>query len=485
MVFSSKLKKGVRRVVVLTGLLGFFVVLILAASIPVSVTAQPGNLPDVDVPDVLVIANANVVDVRAGTILFGRHILVEQGKVSRISEEHPGFGLPTVDIKGAFVAPGLVDMHVHVHDRKDLVTNLAYGVTAVRNLRGFPAHLRWRSEIDDREWLGATMFVSSPVLDGPKYAHALQQVVNSPEHARLLVNQYQHSGYDLIKVYGYLAPDVYEAIMAEARNIGMPIAKHGPYSPTEEPFKWLDAVQSLEHVEDIFQGPLNFQFDTERLDDYIQNIKTFRPYITPTLATFDHLTQLSIHKQAFVEQIPLQQLNPFFKWLYGMATVERWLNASPENSDWNTRELAFLKQITRSLSDNDIPLLVGSDAGTMYMTAGISTHMEMQLMHDAGISEERILRYATLNAARAMQLDQEYGSVEPGRWADFVITAENPLHNIRALRQPLAVVKSGQYIDRDGLDQLLRLADSPAGFYVGLGMLLEDILTRWWADLML
>lgn len=119
------------------------------------------------------------------------------------------------------------------------------------------------------------------------------------------------------------------------------------------------------------------------------------------------------------------------------------------------------------------------------MTAGISTHMEMQLMHDAGISEERILRYATLNAARAMQLDQEYGSVEPGRWADFVITAENPLHNIRALRQPLAVVKSGQYIDRDGLDQLLRLADSPAGFYVGLGMLLEDILTRWWADLML
>lgn len=328
------------------------------------------------------------------------------------------------------------------------------------------------------------MFVSSPVLDGPKYAHALQQVVNSPEHARLLVNQYQHSGYDLIKVYGYLAPDVYEAIMDEARNIGMPIAKHGPYSPTEEPFKWLDTVQSLEHVEDIFQGPLNFQFDSERLDDYIQNIKTIRPYITPTLATFDHLTQLSIHKQAFVEQIPLQQLNPFFKWLYGMESVERWLNASQENADWNTKELAFLKQLTRSLSDNDIPLLVGSDAGTMYMTAGISTHIEMQLMHDAGISDERILRYATLNAARAMQLDQEYGAVEPGRWADFVITAENPLHNIRALQQPLAVVKSGQYIDRDALDQLLKLADSPAGFYVGLGMLLEDILTRWWADLM-
>lgn len=55
-----------------------------------------------------------------------------------------------------------------------------------------------------------------------------------------------------------------------------------------------------------------------------------------------------------------------------MATVERWLNASAESSDWNTQELAYLKQITKSLSDNDIPLLVGSDAGTMYMTAGIA-----------------------------------------------------------------------------------------------------------------
>lgn len=202
MVSQSESGKGIRKAAFLTVMLVLFMLLFLVASIPVSRIVKPANLPNVDVPEVLLIANANVVDVRAGTILPRRHILVEQGKVSRVSENHPGDGLTAIDINGAFVAPGLVDMHVHVHDRKDLVTNLAYGVTAVRNLRGFPAHLRWRQELRDQDWLGATLFVSSPVLDGPKYAHALQQVVDSPDHARLLVNRYQQSGYDLLKVYG-------------------------------------------------------------------------------------------------------------------------------------------------------------------------------------------------------------------------------------------------------------------------------------------
>lgn len=483
MIFQSESRKGIRRAALITVMLVLFMFLLLAASIPASVMVKPASLPTVEVPEALLITNANVVDVRAGTILPGRHILVEQGKVSRISEDHPGGGVPEIDINGAFVAPGLVDMHVHVHDRKDLVTNLAYGVTAVRNLRGFPAHLRWRQELRDHDWLGATLFVSSPVLDGPKYAHALQQVVNNPDHARFLVNHYQQSGYDLLKVYGYLAPDVYEAVMDQASLIGMPVAKHGPYSPTEEPFKWLETVQSLEHVEDILQGPLNRQFDTDALRDYVEEIRKIRPYITPTLATFDHLTQLSTDKQAFVDRIPLQQLNPFFKWLYGMASVERWLQAGSEHAERNTQELDFLKHIARSLSDNGIPLLTGSDAGTMYMTAGISTHIEMQLMQDAGISDEKIIRYATLNAARAMQLDHEYGAVEPGRWADFIITAENPLDNIRNLQKPLSVVKRGQFIDRKSLDELLELADNPAGFYIGMGILLEDIVTRWWTDL--
>lgn len=325
MVFQPKHKKAIRKAVLIAALPGLIIVLVLAASIPVSVMVRPGDLPVVDIPDVLVITNANIVDVRSGTILPDRQILISRGKVTHIAEALPGNPAPTIDIKGAYVAPGLMDMHVHVHDRKDMVTNLAYGVTAVRNLRGFPAHLRWRQELNDHDWLGATLFVSSPVLDGPKHAHLLQQVVNSPDHARRLVNHYQQSGYDLIKVYGYLAPDVYEAIMDEATNIGMPIAKHGPYSPTEAPFKWLEAAQSLEHVEDVFQGPLNYQFDTGLLDDYVRKIKTFRPYITPTLATFDHLTQLSVDKQAFVERIQLQQLNPFIKWLHGVVTVERLL----------------------------------------------------------------------------------------------------------------------------------------------------------------
>ncbi len=482
MVVTQSIRK-IRSLISMVALFMLLVLMLIVASIPVSIFNRPNDLPKVKTPEAVTLINANIVDVRTGQVLPHRQIYIERGRITKISEVAIGDGVPAIDIQGAYVSPGLIDMHVHIHDRKDMVTNLAYGVTSVRNLRGFPAHLRWREELNTQQWLGASLFVSSPVLDGPKYAHALQQVVSNADHGRWLVNHYQQLGYDLIKVYGYLEPDAYSAIMSEAVSIGIPVAKHGPDSPTKDPYLWLDSVQSLEHVEDIFQGPLEFQFDEQLLTKYIQDIKPIQPYITPTLATFAHLTSLSTNKQSFVETIQLQQMNPFFKSLYGMASVERWLNATTELADYNQRELAFLQHITKSLSDQNIPLLVGSDAGTMYMTAGISTHIEMQLMQEADISAEKILRYATLNAAKSMQLEQEFGSVEAGRWADLILTKENPLEDISYLEKPLAVVKKGQYIDRDGLDELLISANHPDGYYIGFGILLEDLTKRWWTDL--
>jgi len=463
-------------------LLSFGVIALALLSIPISIVETPSDLLKVDNSMPLLLDNVNVVDVKTGRILENSQLRIADGVISSIEPAGTlaGQEFKRIDLEGAYITPGLFDMHVHIHDRKYLALNLSKGVTSVRNMRGLPMHLRWKQELKDDRWLGSNLYTSSPVLDGEKYAHALQQVVTSPEEARELVKNYQRAGFDLIKVYGYLDARVFEAIVDEAKKLSMPVAKHGPNPVAGLALESNRGLQSLEHVEDIFQGPLNYKFDREALVQWIGQFKEIEVAVTPTLATFDHLTRLSEQKMEFVESLPLNTLNPLYKMINGEFEVSRWLAANEKQIQWNKKEAAFLLEIVKELDDQGIKLLVGSDAGTLYMPPGLSTHREMALMLKAGLSPLTVLRAGTINAAESLAIDQRFGSIEVGKVADLVVVTHNPLDDLATLSQPEAVIKAGQWISASDLVALRKSAENPSSFYISLGRLLEDLLTRAW-----
>jgi hypothetical protein len=239
------------------------VLALILVAIPVSIYEMPEDLRPVDHTEDIVLVNANYVDVLMGQIIRNKQIHLSKGRIVSIGEKTsiPNQHARVIDLHGKYVVPGLFDMHVHLHDRKYLALYLAHGVTSVRNMRGLPMHLRWKAELKRGDWLGSNLYTSSPVLDGEKYAHVLQQVVMSPTKARELVKKYKNDGYDLIKAYGYLDKEVFEAISDEAKRLNFPIAKHGPNPIDGLAMQSNSGLQSLEHVEDIFQGPLQFSFD--------------------------------------------------------------------------------------------------------------------------------------------------------------------------------------------------------------------------------
>lgn len=462
-------------------LLLFTLITLAILSIPLSIYEMPDDLLPVEQPAYLLLKNVNYLDVKSGLIVSNQDIHIIDGRISAIKPMNSSKldnDAQVIDLQGTYVIPGLFDMHVHLHDRKYLGLYLSYGVTSLRNLRGLPMHLRWKNELQDNQWLGSNLYTSSPVLDGEKYSHILQQVVTSPAEARALVRQYKRDGYDLIKAYGYLDKDVFTAITEEAERLNFAIAKHGPNAIAGLPLSSNNNLQSLEHVEDIFQGPLNFSFDEITLDNWLNEFKQLQPTITPTLATFAHLTEISEHKQTFINSLPLDTLNPLYRMMYKEATVKRWLNASKEQSDWNIKELAFLKTIVKKLDEQKITMLVGSDGGTMYMPAGLSTYQEIALMAESGLATKTVLQAATINAATAMAIDADYGSIEPGKVADLVILSANPIENLPTLQNPHAVVKNGQWLNNQTLKELRKSGENPSNLYVSLGRLLEDILTR-------
>jgi imidazolonepropionase-like amidohydrolase len=296
-----------------------------------------------------------------------------------------------------------------------------------------------------------------------------------------VVREYKRAGYDLLKVYSHLPKSILDALLQEAEKQSIPVAKHGSYgSFANGKFDMgaLNKLQSVEHVEEIYQTVLNFELSDSALDQHLIQIKNSNTYLTPTLATFDHLTELSAQKDKLINKLELQRMNSFYRFLLSHLSVQRWLDASPKQVEWNTAEREVLFAITRRAEQLDVPLLVGSDQGTMYLLSGAATQKEMQLMQKAGLAAQTILRSATLNAAKAPYLEDQIGSVSVGKKADLILLKNNPLDDIAHLTQIVAVIKQGQLIDQSGIQALKEQGLKQSGWLIGFGYLAESILVR-------
>jgi len=75
----------------------------------------------------------------------------------------------------------------------------------------------------------------------------------------------------------------------------------------------------------------------------------------------------------------------------------------------------------------------GSDSGFIYKVYGFGYVRELELLQEAGFHPLEVLQSATLNGAEALGMDDEIGSVQVGKKADFVVVEENPIENFKVL----------------------------------------------------
>jgi hypothetical protein len=104
-----------------------------------------------------------------------------------------------------------------------------------------------------------------------------------------------------------------------------------------------------------------------------------------------------------------------------------------------------------------VGLLAGTDAGggVSYVFPGFSLHEELELFVQAGLSPFTALQTATLNPAKFLHKEKEFGTVEKGKIADMVLLDANPLENISNTKKIYAVIVNGKLLQRKELDELL------------------------------
>lgn len=427
--------------------------------------------------NIFILNNINIIDVKNRKVQRDKSILISEEKIKKIAHS-PILDSPrditVIDGNGGYITPGLIDMHVHMYEKAALTLALSHGVTHVRIMNGTLSQLKWRDQVTNGELIGSNATVSSPILSGYDDAY-FHHSVHTVAQASAAVKQYHSQGYDLIKAYGNLNEEALTALIEAGNILNFPIAKHGPHASGNMPVSSLAGFQSFEHVEDIYQGPLNYKFAPEKLFKIAEEIRATGVPLTPTLNIYEQLTKLSDEKEQFLETIPTEYTSDIIALEAKHNQVNRWLTASKEMAKHNQKTLTFLKYITNVFHESGITLLVGSDSGVLLSPHGLATHNEMRLMHESGLSAFDVLAAATINPAKALNLDNQIGHILENYNADFILSKINPLHDLSVLESPRAVVKSGVFYPDTVLKQLRDNAIETRSFWEELVTLFEAL----------
>ena len=402
-------------------------------------------------PQSHILTNVNVLTLEEEPVLSEQTVIIRDGVIETVQSAALPLpeDLPVVNGNGRFVMAGLIDLHVHVLDRSYAKMALATGVTTLRNMGGYRYHLKWRDELEQGNWFGSQLVLSSPIFNSVEQGDPLSHfTVNSPQTARHAVRNYINQGYDFIKVYEGLHAEVYEAVLDEAMQLGVSVAGHPSYDLMQQNLAAHASLASFEHVEEVFDGFLNQQRNPQGLNLAADFLREHQVPLIPTLAVNQELTLLSTQKQAYLAQQDINAINPFARMVYEQTSFQRWLGASAELGEYNREVDDYLNELTFSLYEQGVTLALGSDAGALVDVPGPATIREALLMIAAGIPVKEVLRSATINAAEVLNRSNDLGRVARGYRADLVVYNQDPLSTPDTLQQPQLVFQNGRLFTR-------------------------------------
>jgi len=406
----------------------------------------------------IVITNARLFDpvtmrTTPGTTIVIRGNRVEAAGVGIAAPE----GFERIDAQDRSVIPGLWDMHTH-NQPDDGMLDIANGITSVRDLANDTDYLLdLRKNIDRGAAIGPRI-VMAGIIDGPgKFAGPTKVLVDNEEQARAAVENYAKLGYEQVKIYSSVKPELVPVIARLAHAHGLRVSGHVPaFMRAEDVVR--DGYDEIQHTNFLFlnfwpeiqdtRGPVRFTSVAERaasldlksapVQAFLDLLREKKIVIDPTLSVFEGMLTsrkgtMSPSYAAIADRLPPQVRRGY---LAGGLAV-------PEGMDQRYRDsFRNMLAMVKALYDNHIPIVAGTDA-----LAGFSLHRELELYVQAGIPPAEVLRIATLGAAGVMKHDDQLGSIAPGKLADLDIIDGDPAANISDVRRVVTVIKDGKIYD--------------------------------------
>lgn len=404
-------------------------------------------------------------------------VVVRDGKIEAVgpaaSTAVPA-GTEIVDGKGKTLVPGLFDMHVHLSQDSSGLIDIASGVTSVRDLANDPDDLAARKAAYDKgELVGPRVYMAG-IIDGKgPLAGPTKALVGDAAEAKAVVDDWADRGYPQVKLYSSLKPELVPLIIAETKKRGLRVSGHVPAGMTMDQAirEGYDEIQHANFWMLNFMGPevtartnspvrftavgekgADIDLNSPEVKAFFALMKDHGTVVDPTMAAMeDALTgkrgAASPSLAAVVDRLP--------------PVVRRGSSGSGFAKTEAEREryvvsYGRMKEMLKALSDQGTPIVAGTDAGAASL---ILVH-ELELYVSAGLTPGEALYTATLGAAKVVKADGRFGSIEPGKAADWLLVQGDPSKDIGDLRKGVLVMKDGRLFEPDALFAAVGIAPS-------------------------
>ncbi len=400
--------------------------------VPVLLWARPleQSKPDPLTQQPIALVNANVVNVMDGTVQRNATIVLRSGRIESVGTSGPGGGITTMDVRGRYVTPGLIDAHVHIANLRSLRTALESGVTTVRS-----------SGVSHYVDIGIRELVKQGTVAGP-------DMLASGYHVRPMVAEeafFDHPSLSTLLRSGVTSVDAMRRMVQANLSRGVDwikvLATERAGTPDTDPRKQVYTEGELRAiVEEAAAKSVPVQAHAHGAEGALAAVKAGVRSIEHGTYLTDEALQLMAKQGTFFD-----------------PTMEALKDVSDVGGDYDNRDLQLrgrhmmprLRDAIARAHKMGVRVVAGSDTG--YGPASVGRlSIEVANLVDVGLSPLAALQAATITNANMLIRDKQIGQVAAGFEADLLVVERNPLEHISTLQDPLLVISNG----RVALDRL-------------------------------
>ncbi len=441
----------------------------------------------------LLIKNTNLVDVEKKKILSGQTVLVTDGKISSV-DKNKQYKLPEgttiLEGEGKYLVPGFTDAHVHffqsggIYARPDAIDlrkirpyseeikwthnnmddllrrYLSAGITSVIDVGSSNSFLQQRDSFATKTW-SPLVKMTGPLLttwvpavfknlgnDAP-----FVEMLNDSVTRQAVRNQLALKT-DFIKIW-YIVLDkdiekgarknlpLVQAAIDEAHKNNLRVAVHA----TER----ITAQLAVEAGADF----LVHSVDDEIIPDaFVKLLKEKKTVLCPTLVVVGNYGKVLGDTYHFTTD----ELNMAHPELVGTiidyplpdtaqaGVFIRALQSAAQQQNQATMDSIMAVNL-KKLVDGGVTIATGTDAGNTGTQHASSYFAELQAMQKAGLTMWQLLEASTINGAKAMGQEKEWGSIATGKTANMLLLNKNPLDSLANWRSIEWVINKGTAIN--------------------------------------
>jgi imidazolonepropionase-like amidohydrolase len=467
--------------------------LVLAALLgPATPRASPGEpaAGGTSESDHIAFVHAAVIPMNEEHVLGDQTVVVTEGTIVEVgptaTTKAPD-GALVVDATGRYLLPAFCDMHVHLLGESwnmmlspeaqlagedvpwssFLLPYVANGVTTVQDLFGPPELLAVRERIARGEILGPRLILAR-MIDGPGKAWPppLGVWVASPTEARDAVRRAKEEGYDKIKVYSFLNAESYDAIVATAKELGMDVIGHIPFSLSVDYV--LEAGQKLiAHSEEVAKHA-GGDHRPERVEELADMMAKRGVWMMPTLVTTESIIEVFDDPAGLVSRPEVAYYrHPMEQGVWSFV-LERLYEPIPSAARQSLRDAfdRFQRPLTVAFHERGGKMMAGSDTVLPGLVPGFALHRELRELVGAGLTPFEALQTATTAPFDYLGEGDLAGTIEVGRRSDLVLLDENPLEDISNSSTIAGVLIRGRWLGaeeiRRRMQELARSFEEPS-----------------------